>query len=195
MTRKRVAATGLAVFPIRPHDLEYPSANAEDLARQLDRKKPYQRCSRPATACRPAWPAMAFGHFGLASRVVMPLRAAELNVRRRGSLRVNLALPCNTKAIEAGEYDHRVLAVKLQDIFYRHSWSDMKNSSGILLGKGDSGGSLEVENIQNGPDEQADGRAKVGVQDGSTGVRRRSVWVSTVETIPALPKDTAKSIS
>jgi hypothetical protein len=28
--------------------------------------------------------------------------------------------PRNTKAIEGDEYDHRVLAVKLQDIFYRH---------------------------------------------------------------------------
>ena len=102
--RKRVAATGLAAFPIRPLVLEYPSVTAEDYARPLDRKKPYQRSSEAGADGVARWAADAEWAAGPApddqrdapmvlslsegfGRTALPLRTNRVGNEARGECR------------------------------------------------------------------------------------------------------------
>ena len=75
--------------------------------------------------------------------------------------------------------------------FLTCSGRDSDKASDHSLDGANDGGLLEEDDVQGGPSKQADGSCQVRVQDGSAGIRRGGVRITTVEAIPSEPEDTS----
>jgi hypothetical protein len=72
-------------------------------------------------------------------------------------------------------------------------WSNSNKSSDDTLNSTDHSRTFEVKIIENDPNKHADCGAKIGVQNGSTGIGAGSIRVTTIETVPANPQNTGSN--
>jgi hypothetical protein len=70
-------------------------------------------------------------------------------------------------------------------------WCDSDKTSDHALDSSNNGRLLEEDDIQSSPGEQRNSSSNVGVENGSAGIWRGGIWITSVEAVPADPEDTA----